>query len=61
MSTARTVIAVVLAVVGLVWLGQGFGLIPGSFMTHDLRWAGAGVLLIFTASVLFWSARRPDR
>ena len=36
----RLIIAVVLILVGLVWMGQGTGVIQGSgFMTDDMRWA----------------------
>ena len=50
------------AVVGVVWLGQGLGLIPGSFMTGQAGWAvaGAGMLGI---SYAIWrrSRRSPGR
>ena len=37
---ARSLIAGVLILVGLVWIGQGTGIIRGSgFMTDDLKWA----------------------
>lgn len=54
----RGVVAAILFVVGLVWIGQGFGVIPGSFMTSDLRWAMAGAGLVIAAGVLVWSGRR---
>lgn len=58
MSAARIAIAVILAVVGVVWIGQGIGVIPGSFMTSDLRWAVAGGALVVVAGVVAWSGRR---
>lgn len=51
-SAGRTVGAVLLAVVGVVWLGQGVGWIPGSFMTGDVRWAVAGVVMLVAAVTL---------
>ena len=43
---ARTLIAGVLILVGLVWIGQGTGIIRGSgFMTDDLKWAVVGAAL----------------
>jgi hypothetical protein len=33
-----------LIVTGGVWIGQGLGYIPGSFMTGDPFWAVAGAL-----------------
>jgi hypothetical protein len=50
----------VLAVLGLVWLGQGIGLIGGSFMSGDPLWAVIGASLIVAAVVLTASARRRD-
>jgi hypothetical protein len=53
-------LAAVLAVLGLVWLGQGIGLIGGSFMSGDPLWAVIGASLIVTALVLTASGRRRD-
>ena len=40
----RRVAAVLMAFVGLVWIGQGLGVLRGSsFMVDDLRWAAAGL------------------
>jgi hypothetical protein len=35
-----------LTVIGGVWVGQGLGYIPGSFMTGDPFWAVAGALFV---------------
>ena len=61
MRVVRLLIAAVLALVGGIWIGQGVGLVPGSFMTNDIRWAIAGVVLIAVAGALVWSARPPTR
>jgi hypothetical protein len=50
----------ILAVLGVVWLGQGIGLIGGSFMTGDPLWAVIGASLIVAALVLTASGRRRD-
>jgi hypothetical protein len=58
---ARTLIAGVLILAGLVWIGQGLGIIPGSgFMNDDIRWAiiGAVVLVIGVAVALTEVRRR---
>jgi hypothetical protein len=40
----------VFLVVGLIWLGQGVGLIGGSFMTGEAVWALlGGVCIVFGA------------
>ena len=43
MIRARTILATILVAIGLVWVGQGTGLLAGrSFMVGDPRWAMAG-------------------
>jgi hypothetical protein len=42
-------LAVVLFVLGLVWIGQGIGVIPGSFMTSNQFWAVMGLILVAIA------------
>jgi hypothetical protein len=53
----RRTLAILFAIGGLVWIGQGIGLIPGSFMTGDIRWAIAGAVLLVVAIIL--AVRRP--
>ena len=49
-----------LLLMGLVFLGQGVGLIPGSFMTGRGEWAVIGGLLAGIAVLLLWfTSRRP--
>ena len=48
-----------LLLIGLVFLGQGVGLIPGSFMTGRVEWAVIGGLMAGTAALLFWFSSRP--
>jgi uncharacterized membrane protein len=57
----KGVIGLVLVVVGLVWIGQGVGLLPGSFMTGQAIWAVIGLVVLVVALGLLWSALRPDR
>ena len=49
MRPVRVVIAVLLGLAGLVWLGQGLGLIPGSFMSGSTFWALAGAACLVAA------------
>jgi len=59
MRASRLVIAAVLGLVGLVWLGQGLGYIPGSFMTGSQFWATVGtVFLVVAVAVVILEARR---
>jgi hypothetical protein len=48
-----------LALVGLVWIGQGLGLLRGSsFMVDDIRWAVAGLVALVLGGILAASGRR---
>ena len=55
---ARVVIGVILALVGVVWLGQGIGLIKGSFMTGEALWAVIGAVCLFFGVMLLRGASR---
>jgi len=60
MSSLRYVVAGVLVVVGLIFIGQGLGYIPGSGMTGQTFWAivGAGMLIAGAAlAVITWRSR----
>jgi hypothetical protein len=55
----RWIVAAVLAATGLVWIGQGLGLLRGSsFMVDDVRWAIAGLALVAASLLVGWSALR---
>ena len=55
----RLMFGVLLALVGLVWIGQGLGLLRGSsFMVDDIRWAVAGVVAVVIVAALVVSALR---
>lgn len=58
MAKVKWPLIVVLAVVGVVWLGQGIGLIRGSFMSGEPLWAVIGAVMLVGASVLAVAARR---
>ena len=58
MRPTRLVLAAVLALVGLVWIGQGLGFIGGSFMTGSLPWAAIGTALLAGAAILVAGERR---
>jgi hypothetical protein len=58
MEVGRWVVPFVLVAVGLVWIGQGLGLLRGSsFMVDDPLWALIGGLLVAVGLVVGW--RRP--
>lgn len=56
------VIAVAVALTGVVWIAQGLGVpIGGSFMVGDPFWAIAGAVLVALAAVIAWRVRRAER
>ena len=52
MRVGAIVIAVLLFLMGGVWIGQGLGYVKGSFMTGDMKWFWIGCVLIVLALVL---------
>lgn len=57
--STRSIIALVVALVGLVWIGQGLGVIRGSsFMVDDIRWAIIGLGFVVAGAALAWQERR---
>ncbi|HZS25026.1 MAG TPA: hypothetical protein VFA30_08565 [Gaiellaceae bacterium] len=60
MTHARRVVGALLALTGIVWLGQGLDLIHGSSMTGSTFWAVVGALLVVAGIVLLgWPWRQP--
>ncbi|HUQ42249.1 MAG TPA: hypothetical protein VM052_07090 [Candidatus Limnocylindrales bacterium] len=59
MRVVLRVILVLCLVAGLVFAGQGAGLIPGSFMTGRSEWAVIGSILAAVGAIgLWWTTRR---
>lgn len=54
----RLVLAALLALAGSVFALQGVGVLPGSVMTGDPKWAVIGTLMLMLAALLLWSAYR---
>ncbi|MEO6533111.1 MAG: hypothetical protein ABIO06_06015 [Pseudolysinimonas sp.] len=55
---ALTVVGIIALLVGVVFGGQGLGLIPGSFMTGDRTWFYIGLVVAFVGVVLLLVAQR---
>ena len=53
------IIAVMLVTLGVIWLLQGVGILPGSFMTGQLKWAAYGALSVAVGVALLVWNRRP--
>jgi hypothetical protein len=50
--------SLLLVLVGAIFTGQGFGLIPGSFMTGSLFWAVTGLVMVGAGAGLLVLAAR---
>jgi hypothetical protein len=44
--------------IGLVWVGQGTNILPGSFMSGQSQWAIIGLLLLIVGGWLLWTLVR---
>jgi hypothetical protein len=59
MIRTRTILAIILVALGLVWVGQGTGLLKGTgFMVGDARWAVIGGICVVAGLVLGWLEMR---
>ena len=52
MRASRLIIALLVALVGLAWIGQGTGIIGGSAMSGSSFWAIVGLVLLVVAVVI---------
>jgi hypothetical protein len=59
MRDLSTAAGIILALIGLVWVLQGFDVAfaPQSFMTGDTTWVVWGALAMLAGGVLFWRGR----
>jgi hypothetical protein len=59
MRIGANVLGVLCLFMGCVWFLQGINVIPGSFMTGQLKWAViGGVLLVVGIGLLIWANLR---
>jgi hypothetical protein len=53
MHRSRVILAFILIAAGLVWIGQGVGLLTGrSFMVGDPRWAWIGAAFVLAGAAI---------
>jgi len=58
MKKALLLAGVLLGLTGVVWILQGFNVLPGSFMTGQMIWAYIGIAVSLIGSVVIWIAVR---
>lgn len=56
-----TIFAGPLLLIGVIWMLQGFNILPGSFMTGHIIWAVYGAPMAAAgAALVWWVNRRPN-
>jgi len=61
MRNALLIVGFLALAIGLLWIGQGTGVIrwpQSSFMISQLQWAGYGAVLGAVGLILIWQGRR---
>ena len=62
MSKLLLVLGLIGLAIGLLWIGQGLGVIAwpaSSFMINQIQWAGYGAALGAVGLILIWQSQRP--
>lgn len=54
MKSVLRIAGVLVGAIGAVWIGQGVGLLPGSFMSGRREWAVYGALALSAGLLLSW-------
>ena len=58
MKKALLLAGALLVLTGVVWILQGINVLPGSFMTGQIRWAYAGIVAAVIGGGVLWIALR---
>lgn len=61
MKIVFTLLGVLLALIGVVWILQGLNVLPGSFMTGQIQWAAYGAIALLVGCVLLYAGRQVGR
>ncbi|TMK38391.1 MAG: hypothetical protein E6G70_29950 [Alphaproteobacteria bacterium] len=61
MPRALLIVGLIALAIGLLWIGQGLGVInwpQSSFMIRQMQWAGYGAALAALGLILIWQSKR---
>ena len=58
MKSALTGAGAILVLMGIVWFLQGINVLPGSFMTGQIRWAVYGACMVVAGLIVMARANR---
>lgn len=61
MRIVLNIVGVLLVLMGGVWFLQGIDVLPGSFMTGEIRWAIYGAITVLIGAALLITANRRRR
>jgi hypothetical protein len=61
MKIALNIIGALLVLFGCIWFLQGIDVLPGSFMTGQIRWAVYGGIAVVAGIALLFVAKREGR
>jgi len=62
MKIVLNIVGVLLVLLGGIWFLQGINLLPGSFMTGQIRWAiNGGICILTGAGLLFFANWRKTK
>ena len=61
MKIALNILGPLLVLFGMIWFLQGINVLPGSFMTGQIRWAVYGGIAIIVGVALLFKANRRKR
>jgi hypothetical protein len=59
MRIVLRIVGVLFVVFGCIWFLQGVNVLPGSFMTGQIRWAVYGGIAVLVGIGLLFAAKRP--
>lgn len=58
MRITLNILGALLVLFGAIWFQEGINVLPGSFMTGQIRWAVYGGIAVVTGAALLFSANR---
>lgn len=61
MRKTLNIIGALLVLFGVIWILQGINILPGSFMTGQMKWAAYGAITAAIGIVMLLAARRIPR
>jgi hypothetical protein len=61
MRITLNIVAILLVLAGATWFLQGINVLPGSFMTGQIRWAVYGGIAVAVGIALLLHANRPRK